>query len=347
MIVFTWLKLAFNSVAYFLLGLAVMFTSGGAWRCIGAASKGEELMTRTGLPAYSAALPGAKIHFLSTGGSDAILLESDGHFALVDCAEDSDNPTNDPDLNLTGYEEYVRGYVKRVAAGPDGKVVLDFILGTHAHSDHIGGFDTLLADPDVTAEKAFLQRYSNEGMNEAELGWDNLEVWQQMMDACAAKNISVIQDMPTAPFALGAFKITILNSFANDPRPKTAGENGNSLGVLVETGGKRAFLAGDINWTDNGDEFLLCCQIGKVDLLKVGHHGHDGSTSIPFAAALRPEYAVFTSGAGNTPGAVTTLALFANSKLYCTGDFGGAVAVFGSDVAMYSIGDTPVPSPWS
>ena len=347
MIVFTWLKLAWNAVAYFLLGLVVMFTSGGAWRCVTQAIDGDELVIRENLPAYARTIPGAKIHFLATGSSDAILLESDGHFALVDCAEDSDNPTNDPGLNLTGFEEYVREYVKRVAAGPDGRVVLEFILGTHAHSDHIGGFDTLLADPDITAKKAFLQRYSNEGMNDTELGWDNEEVWQQMLDACEAKGIPVAQDMPTEPFELGAFTITILNSFSGGPRPKTAGENGNSLGVLAEAGGKRAFLAGDINWTDDGDEMLLCSQIGKVDLLKVGHHGYGGSTGIPFVAALRPGYAVFTNSFGSIPAETkTTLALFANSRLYCTGDFGGVVAVFGSEVAMYAIGDTPAPSPW-
>ncbi|MCL2300330.1 MAG: MBL fold metallo-hydrolase [Firmicutes bacterium] len=347
MLVLTWLKVCWNAVAYFLLGLAVMFTSGGVRRCVTQAIDKEELMLRAGLPAYVSTLSGAKIHFLATGGSDAILLESDGRFALVDCAEDSDNPKNAPDLNLTGFEDYVRDYVKRAAAGPDGKAVLDFILGTHAHSDHIGGFDTLLADPDITVKKAFLQRYSDEGMNETELGWDNEEVYQQMLDACAKKNVPVVQDMPTEPFALGAFTLTILNSFAGDPRPKTAGENGNSLGVLAEAGGRRAFLAGDINWGDNGDEFLLCGQIGRVDLLKAGHHGYGGSTSIDLAAALRPRYAVFTNNFGSVPAETKTiLALFANSTMVCTGDFGGVVAVFGGDVALYAIGDTPKPSPW-
>ena len=348
MIVFTWLKLAWNAVAYFVLSLVVMFTSGGVWRCITQAVKKEDFVTREGLPAYAAALPGAKIHFLSTGGSDAILLESNGHFALVDCAEDSDNPKGDPSLNLTGYEDYVRDYVKRIA-GTNGKATLDFILGTHAHSDHIGGFDTLLADKNITVKKAFLQRYSDEGKNKTERGWDNKEVYQQMLGACAARNVPLVQDMPTEPFKLGDFTVTIMNSESADPRPRTAGENGNSLGLLLEAGGKRVFLAGDINWGDDGDEFLLCGQIGKVDLLKVGHHGHGGSTSFNFAAVLRPAQAVITTAAGNVPDAVNTLALFSNSKIYCTGDFGGLVAVFGGEkdkIKLYAIGDTPKASPW-
>ena len=35
----------------------------------------------------------------------------------------------------------------------NGRVTLDFILGTHAHSDHIGGFDTVINHPDITVKK--------------------------------------------------------------------------------------------------------------------------------------------------------------------------------------------------
>ena len=48
-----------------------------------------------------------KIHFLDTGSSDAILLESDGKFALVDAGEDADNPRGFEDLDLKGYEDKV------------------------------------------------------------------------------------------------------------------------------------------------------------------------------------------------------------------------------------------------
>ena len=40
-----------------------------------------------------------KIHFLDTGHSDCIILESDGRFAMIDAAEDSDFPADKPHLN--------------------------------------------------------------------------------------------------------------------------------------------------------------------------------------------------------------------------------------------------------
>ena len=62
-----------------------------------------------------------RIHFLNTDNSDAILLESDGHFAMVDAGEDSDNPRGLPGLNLPGFEDRVLAYLKAHAADADGK----------------------------------------------------------------------------------------------------------------------------------------------------------------------------------------------------------------------------------
>ena len=73
-----------------------------------------------------------RIHFLNTGSSDAILIESNGRFALVDAGEDSDYPADRPNLIYTGYEQVVLQYLKDHAADGNGKVTLDFVLATHA-----------------------------------------------------------------------------------------------------------------------------------------------------------------------------------------------------------------------
>lgn len=54
-----------------------------------------------------------RIHFLNTGSSDAILLESDGKFAMVDAGEDNDNPRGFKSLDLEGYEDRVLEYIKK------------------------------------------------------------------------------------------------------------------------------------------------------------------------------------------------------------------------------------------
>ena len=85
-----------------------------------------------------------RIHFLKVGSGDAILLESGGRFAMVDAGEDSDNPRGFENLAFSGHEKEVLEYLKAHAAGKDGKVHLDFVLGTHAHSDHIYGLEELI-----------------------------------------------------------------------------------------------------------------------------------------------------------------------------------------------------------
>ena len=230
-----------------------------------------QYLTRKGLPPYQPAEGRTAIHFLNTGGSDAILLESGGLFALIDASEDSGNLKNDPELAYDGYELYVLDYVKRVTGGR-----LDFVLGTHAHSDHIGGFDTLLADPDVTVGRAYLKRYDAANKYDYELGWDNQEVYDQMVAALAARGVPLIQDLTDAPFTLGEFIVTIFNGEFD---PAAGDENDNSLGVLVEALGLRAFLGGDMN-DYSGDETRLAPEIGQVDLLKAPHHGGEGGANL-------------------------------------------------------------------
>ncbi len=235
-----------------------------------------------------------KIHFLKTGSSDAILLESNGHFALIDAGEDTDNPRNFPGLELPGYEDLVLSYLKTRAADASGKVHLDFVLGTHSHSDHIGGFDTIILDPDVTVGRAYLKVYDSSKIKEYEIvNWDNQEVYDQMVNALNNRGVPIISDLSSDPFIFGNFTITLFNTV--DPvSSEKVGENDQSLGILVEKNGTRVFLAGDM---DNlgGDEDRLGPEIGKVDLLKVGHHSNEGSSTAGFIKALSPEICVITN----------------------------------------------------
>ncbi len=256
----------------------------------------DKKMKADPLPAADKAALSApdKIHFLDTDGSDCIILESDGRIAMVDAAEDADNPRNFPNLVFDGNEQKILDYLKKNFADENGKVHLDFVLGTHSHSDHIGGFDTIILDPDVTVGRAYLKKYDASKIKDHEVNdWDNQEVYDQMVNALNAKNVPIISDMNDVPFKLGNFTLTLFNT--KDPETsKKVGENDQSLGVLVEKNGTRVFLAGDM---DNltGDEERLAPQIGKVDMLKVGHHSYAGSSTRKFVKTLSPRICVITN----------------------------------------------------
>ena len=271
------------------------------------------------------------IHFLPTESADAILLQSDGHFALVDAAEDSDNPRGFAELAYRGYENEVLAYLKQYAAGADGKVHLDFILGTHAHSDHLGGFDTVIADDSVMIDRAYLKRYDESRIRTSEVEkWDNREVYEQTVTALQAKHIPILADIEKTDFMLGNMHITLYNT-EYDTVHTDIGENDNSIGMRVAVYGSSAFLAADID-NKTGDEDRLAPQIGKVDILKVGHHSYAGSTTENWLKTLMPKVCIVT----NREASVDTRTLdritrICRCPILITGKERGVITVFNRD----------------
>lgn len=280
---------------------------------------------------------GDNIHFLSTGSSDCILIESNGKLALVDSGEDTDNPRGFEELELEGYEEKVLNYLKNNFSEKDGKVHLDFVLGTHAHSDHIGGFDTIINDKDIVIGRAYLKEYNESIINDHEVNdWDNKEVYTQMLGALNKKKIPVISDFKETEFSLGNFKITLLNT-EYDNSGKIVGENDNSIGVLVEKDGRKVFLAADID-NNSGDEDRLAPIIGKVDVLKVGHHSYSGSTTSDWLRTLCPEICVVTNNYSSADKrTLRRISRLCSSPILLTGTENGVVVSFkNGDISLYN-----------
>ena len=48
--------------------------------------------------------------------------------------------------------------VRKIAGDENGKAVLEFVLGTHSHSDHIGGLDTVILDENITVKTAAIAK---------------------------------------------------------------------------------------------------------------------------------------------------------------------------------------------
>lgn len=274
---------------------------------------------------------GDYIHFLNTGGSDAILIESNGQFAMVDAAEDSDNPRGFEDLELEGYEEKVVEYLKENAADENGKVQLDFVLGTHCHSDHIGGFDTVISDKNIEIGRAYLKEYNSSKIRDKEINeWDNQEVYDQMVQALNAKNVPIISKPDSTPFTLGNFTITLFNTTDPENNEKV-GENDQSIGMLIEKNGTKVFLTGDM---DNltGDEDRIAPEVGKVDLLKLGHHSYHYSSTTGFIKTLSPEYCVVTNKEESVEHRILwQVENIANSTILITGKEDGIIAEIGSN----------------
>lgn len=267
-----------------------------------------------------------RIHFMNTASSDAILIESNGKFALVDAAEDSDYPEAKPALNYEGHEEKVLKYLKDNAANEDGKVVLEFVVGTHAHSDHIGGFDTIINDPDVIVKKAYLKEYDAAKIIKYEVNeWDNQEVYDQMVNALEAKNVEIVSEISEEPFMFGDFECRFFNTRYDDSGKKV-GENDNTLALRLTKAGKNILLSGDLD-NISGDEKNLADSIGKIDLLKTGHHGYALSSSYGYIKKINPDLVIATNTVKKIyPNVKWNYTMVAKAPVYGTVEHNGIIA---------------------
>lgn len=268
------------------------------------------------------------IHFLNTGFSDCIILESQGKFAMIDAGEDNEYPKNKPFLKLKGYEEEVVKYLLNHCADETGNVTLEFVLGTHCHSDHIGGFDTVILHPGIRVKKAYLKPYYTRDANLLErLTWDNVEVYTQMKQALESRNVPIIESFDGVEEQMGELKLKFFNGTYKKPKfPR--GENASSVVTLVEYDGVKAVLPGDMNYKYGG-EAEFAPKIGKVDLLKVGHHGYMGSSGKLWLSTLNPKYCIIANHMKHVHLPVKKrIEKYTDAQIITTADNGGIKAVF-------------------
>ena len=251
---------------------------------------------------------GNRIHFInlkSKSGSDAILLESKGHFALIDMGEDYDFPDGSnpryPDRwgitrdNGQVLEDRLFRHLKQV-----GVKKLDFILGTHVHSDHIGSADEVLKRYPV--DKFYLKRYSDERITTQWRLWDNLYNYDNAVKIALERGVNLIQDISDndSHFTMGDMDIQLYN-YKNEydsggKLKKIFDDNSNSIVAVVTVAGKKIYLGGDLDNAE-GAEDKLGPVIGKVDMMKWNHH-YDAtiSNTVNFINNLSPSIVVQTSG---------------------------------------------------
>ena len=143
------------------------------------------------------------IHILPFAGTDAIVLESNGRFGIVDSGEDSDYPDgSDPRYPLrpgivkgSGVEDAVVAYLKNLGVNSGN---LEFYLGTHPHSDHIGSADVIIRE--FRPQRVYLAEYQDSFISDEARLWDNQYVYDRAIAAAKETGAILIQNLdPNAP----------------------------------------------------------------------------------------------------------------------------------------------------
>lgn len=250
-----------------------------------------------------AAVRETKIHFIALNNStDAILLESNGHYGLVDSGEDWEYPDGTDERyplrsDITqgiGYEQQVIHYLKK-----QGVKQLNFYIATHSHSDHIGSGDEILdAFP---TDRLYIQRYEDSYIAESneENLWDNQYIYDDIIDAANRNGTEIITDLDLAEnekycsFTLGDMSIRLLNverkKDENVQIIPVMDENENCIVAEVTAFGRTALLTSDIEPTDGDTGKRI-----SIDLMKMNHHSIDYNNTTYFLTSLNPKDVVIT-----------------------------------------------------
>lgn len=257
------------------------------------------------------------IHFINTGNSDCILISSNGEFGLIDCGLGKSFVENKEVIATNVLVPYL------YKLNDNKEIKIKFAIGTHTHKDHISGFIDILDYDDISIDEFYIKKRNKTG---------NKKLYNQLLDKMKEKKVFVNHDVENLELVLGNFKLKIYNG--NLSEPTKYGDNDNSLAILVTNKDKKALLAGDIN-NYSSDEELIAKKVGKINLLKVPHHGYKGSSTTNFLKELKPEYSITTNFKFKDPFVWFRLKIYTKTKPLVTGKENGIVAIFDEKITLY------------
>ncbi|MGI5893193.1 MAG: ComEC/Rec2 family competence protein [Candidatus Merdivicinus sp.] len=209
----------------------------------------------------------AQVHFIDVGQGDSILIRCDGADILIDAGENNQGETVNAYLDQLGIEN------------------LDLVIGTHPHSDHIGGLDLVLSKHPV--EQIILPQLPESLI-------PTTRTFEDLLYAIGQQNLSVTPAVPGNCYEFGEGKLEILG-------PTGTYEDLNNYSVVCQfTYGEISFLlTGDME--QEAEQDLLDCGADlSADILKLGHHGSSTSTGSAFLKTVSPSACVIEVGEGNS-----------------------------------------------
>lgn len=271
-----------------LAALAVLLS--GGWSGL------EEWVHRLELATGSSVLPEGvlEVHFIDVGQGDAILISTASQKILVDGGERGNTVLN-----------YLR---------QEGVNKLDLVVGTHPHSDHIGGLVNVLQEVAVTEVMDPGVPHTSRLFEEYLALIDEKGIKFTVARAGAARH----------------FEDGLVLQVLHPGEPLSSSLNNTSIVLKVIFGQVSFLLTGDAEEAAER-ELLERGHNLRSTVLKVAHHGSETSSTPDFIGAVRPQVAVITVGENNSYGhpdaAVLELLQEYGAAIYRTDRHGTVVVI--------------------
>ena len=214
-------------------------------------------------PLQEAAL---KVHFIDVGQGDSILIElPNGQNMLIDAGE------NDMGETVCQYTE-----AQDISE-------LDYVVGTHPHSDHIDGLDTVINRFQIGAVYLPDKSHTSKTFQDLVTAVKN----KQLTAVKAAAGVKIVDE--------GDLEVSFLSPVSES----YAELNDYSAVVSLKYKNVSFLFTGDAEYTVENE---LLSVMGHYDVLKVGHHGSNTSSTANFLKKVSPNYAVISVGKDNSYG---------------------------------------------
>lgn len=254
------------------------------------------------------------VHYIDVGQGDCIYIAfPDGTDMLIDCGSEK------------GRKEYETSAISDLKAlNPDGKI--DRVMATHSDTDHISYLDEVLSEFQVG--NVYMPNIRSNNLDKSvKIGGRDVKVGD--LDASKLKKFTDKDTIDTERYTeffiaalsepncnitlnIGKYEIRgkdytftfyCLSQEEWDRRHLNNGEQINAVSPIgiLEYAGRRLVFTGDSN-ESNEEYYCETYPYVDCDVLKVAHHGSNGSSSKDFLQHVKCEYAVISVGDGNSYG---------------------------------------------